>query len=46
MDIESFERLDIDIEKLTKGAIIGSAFLYDIKSLSQNYPLVNNNAIC
>src|SRR5215211_7910704 len=31
MDIESCERLDIDIDKLTKGAIIGSAFLYDVK---------------
>ncbi len=30
-DIESCERLDIDIDKLTKGAIIGSAFLYDVK---------------
>ena len=31
MDIEACERLDIDIDKLTKGAIIGSAFLYDVK---------------
>jgi hypothetical protein len=30
-DIESCERLDIDIDKLTKGAIIGSTFLYDVK---------------
>ena len=31
MDIEACERLDIDIDKLIKGAIIGSAFLYDVK---------------
>ncbi len=31
MDIEACERLDIDIDKLTKGTIIGSAFLYDVK---------------
>ena len=31
IDIEACERLDIDIDKLTKGAIIGSAFLYDVK---------------
>lgn len=33
-DIESCERLDIDIDKPTKGAIIGSAFLYDVKVYS------------
>ncbi|HEX2406122.1 MAG TPA: ASCH domain-containing protein [Nitrososphaeraceae archaeon] len=33
IDIEACERLDIDIDKLTKGAIIGSAFLYDVKEL-------------
>ena len=31
MDIEACGRLDIDIDKLTKGAIIGYAFLYDVK---------------
>ena len=31
IDIEACERLDITIDKLTKGAIIGSAFLYDVK---------------
>jgi hypothetical protein len=33
IDIEACERLDIDIDidKLTKGTIIGSAFLYDVK---------------
>jgi ASCH domain len=31
MDIEACKRLDIDIDKLTNGAIIGSAFLYDVK---------------
>ena len=31
MDIETCGRLDIDIDKLTKGAIIGFAFLYDVK---------------
>jgi hypothetical protein len=29
-DIESCERLDIEIDILTKGAIIDSAFLYDV----------------
>jgi hypothetical protein len=31
MDIEACERLDIDIDNLWKGAIIGSNFLYDVK---------------
>jgi predicted transcriptional regulator len=31
IDIEACERLDIDIDTITKGAIIGSAFLYDVK---------------
>ena len=31
IDIQACERLDIDIDKLTLGAIIGSAFLYDFK---------------
>ena len=31
MDIDSCDRLDIDIDKLSVGAIIGSAFLYDVK---------------
>ncbi len=31
MDTEACERLDIDIDKLRKGAIIGYAFLYDVK---------------
>jgi predicted transcriptional regulator len=31
IDIEACERLDIDIDNLRKGAIIGSAFLYDVK---------------
>jgi predicted transcriptional regulator len=34
IDIEACERLDIDIDKLTIGAIIGSAFLYDVKEYS------------
>ena len=34
IDMQSCERLDIDIDKLTIGAIIGSAFLYDIKEYS------------
>ena len=34
IDIQSCERLDIDIDKLTIGAIIGSAFLYDFKEYS------------
>ena len=34
IDIEACERLDIDIDKLTLGAIIGSAFLYDFKEYS------------
>ena len=31
IDIEACERLDIDNDKLTTGAIIGSAFIYDVK---------------
>jgi predicted transcriptional regulator len=31
IDIEACERLDIDIDKLIKGAIIGSASLYNVK---------------
>ena len=31
IDIEACERLDIDIDKLRKGSIIGSAFLYNVK---------------
>ena len=31
IDKEACERLDIDIDKLAKGAIIGSAILYDVK---------------
>jgi predicted transcriptional regulator len=31
IDMEACERLDIDIDKITKGAIIGSAFLYNVK---------------
>ena len=34
IDIQACERLDIDIDKLTIGAIIGSAFLYDFKKYS------------
>jgi predicted transcriptional regulator len=34
IDIQACERLDIDIDKLTLGAIIGSAFLYDFKEYS------------
>ncbi len=34
IDIEACEILDIDIDKLTKGAIIGYAFLYDVKQYS------------
>jgi predicted transcriptional regulator len=31
IDAEACERLDIDVDKLTKGAIIGSASIYDVK---------------
>ena len=31
IDIDSCDRLDIDIDKLSVGAIIGSAFLSDVK---------------
>jgi hypothetical protein len=31
MDIEACQRLDINADKPRKGAIIGSAFLYDVK---------------
>ena len=31
IDIDACERLDIEIEKLSIGAIIGSAYLYDFK---------------
>jgi len=31
IDKEACERLDIDIDNIRKGAIIGSAFLYDVK---------------
>ena len=34
IDIDSCDRLDIDIDKLSGGAIIGSAFLYDVKVYS------------
>jgi hypothetical protein len=34
IDINSCDRLDIDIDKLSVGAIIGSAFLYDVKFYS------------
>jgi predicted transcriptional regulator len=34
IDIQACERLDIDIDNLTIGAIIGSAFLYDFKEYS------------
>jgi hypothetical protein len=34
IDIESSERLDMNSNKFTIGAIIGSAFLYDVKEYS------------
>ena len=34
IDVEACERLDIDIDKLAIGSIIGSAFLYDFKKYS------------
>jgi hypothetical protein len=34
IDLQACERLDIDINKLTIGAIIGSAFLYNFKEYS------------
>ena len=34
MDIESCERLDMNSNKFTIGAIIGSAFLYEVKEYS------------
>ena len=46
IDIESCERLDIDTNKLTIGAIIGSVFLYDVKEyniLNKNLKGINTN---
>jgi ASCH domain len=37
MDIEACERLDIDIDKLTKDTIIGSAFLYNVKEYQNQH---------
>ena len=34
IDLQACERLDIDIDKLTIGAIIGSAFLHNVKEYS------------
>ena len=34
IDVDACERLDIEIEKLSIGAIVGSAFLYDVKVYS------------
>ena len=34
IDVDACERLDIEINKLSIGAIIGSAFLYDVKVYS------------
>jgi hypothetical protein len=31
IDVDACERLDIEIEKLSIGAIVGSAYLYDVK---------------
>ena len=31
IDVDACDRLDINIDKLSLGAIIGSAFLYDVK---------------
>jgi len=34
IDVDACERLDIEINKLSIGAIIGSAFLYDVRVYS------------
>ena len=34
IDVDACERLDIEIDKISIGAIVGSAFLYDVKVYS------------
>ena len=43
IDIEACKILDIDIDNLRKGAIIGSAFLYDVKQYSNKTSLTKIN---
>jgi predicted transcriptional regulator len=42
IDIESSERLDMNSNKFTIGAIIGSAFLYDVKEYSNREEFEND----
>ena len=42
IDIESSERLDMNSNKFTIGAIIGSAFLYDVKEYSNQQDFETN----
>jgi hypothetical protein len=34
IDVDACERLDIETDKISTGAIVGSAFLYDVKVYS------------
>jgi hypothetical protein len=45
MDISVCERLKMDIDKLTIGAIIGSVFLYDFKdtTIKKSLTKINKN---
>jgi len=43
IDISACERLKMDIDKLTIGAIIGSAFLYDFKEYNNNQEEFNKD---
>ena len=43
IDVKACERLDIEIDNLTKGAIIGSAFLYELKSIKIKKSLTRIN---
>ena len=36
IDVDACERLDIEIDKISIGAIVGSAFLYDVKVYSNH----------
>ena len=42
IDIDSCERIDMDSNKFTIGAIIGSAFLYDIKEYNNQQEFEND----
>jgi len=43
IDISACERLKMDIDKLTIGAIIGSVFLYDFKEYNNNQEEFNKD---